>query len=147
MGSGHRLFLAYEKYGIENFSKEILKYFDTRQEALDYELEIVNEELVKSKECYNIVLGGRQFNVTGLVCVKDENGNKFLVPNDDPDYLNGTLVSINCGRVMSKETRLKIAEKAKNRKGIKYKKYERKKPYVYYPPKKLEKTQRDTSSW
>ena len=31
MGSGTRLHYAYKKYGIDNFSKEILKYFETIQ--------------------------------------------------------------------------------------------------------------------
>lgn len=58
MGSGSRLHLAYKKYGIENFTKEILKFFDTREEALEYEAEIVNEELVNDENCYNLSLGG-----------------------------------------------------------------------------------------
>ena len=29
MGSGTRLHYAYKKYGMKNFTKEILKYFDT----------------------------------------------------------------------------------------------------------------------
>ena len=33
MGSGSRLHAAYKKYGIENLSKDILKYFDTREEC------------------------------------------------------------------------------------------------------------------
>ena len=37
MGSGTRLHYAYKKYGIENFTKEILKFFDTSKEAFEYE--------------------------------------------------------------------------------------------------------------
>lgn len=58
MGSGMRLHQAYKKYGIENFKKDIIKYFDSSQEAYDYEAEIVNETLVKDVECYNIHKGG-----------------------------------------------------------------------------------------
>ena len=46
MGSGVRLQIAYKKYGIENFKKEILKYFDTKEEAFEYEAEVVNETLI-----------------------------------------------------------------------------------------------------
>ena len=53
MGSGHRLHIAYKKHSIENFSKEILKYFDT-EEVYEYEAKIVNEDLVHNPECYNI---------------------------------------------------------------------------------------------
>lgn len=58
MGSGSRLKLAYQKYGIENFKKEILKFFDTRKEALEYEALVVNENLVQDDNCYNLIKGG-----------------------------------------------------------------------------------------
>lgn len=58
MGSGTRLHLAYDKYGIENFQKDILCFFDSWEELCDYERQIVNQELVDSAECYNLVLGG-----------------------------------------------------------------------------------------
>ena len=47
MGSGTRLNYAYKKYGIENFTKEILKFFDTREECAEYEAEMVTEELIQ----------------------------------------------------------------------------------------------------
>lgn len=83
MGSGTKLHFAYNKYGIENFTKEILKYFDSAEEAFEYEAEIVTENLVKSHECYNIQLGGKSINTLGLSIVIDNNGNKFLLPSDD----------------------------------------------------------------
>ena len=58
MGSGKRIQYAIKKYGIENFKKDILKFFDTSEEAYNYEAEVVTEQLVKSKECYNLKLGG-----------------------------------------------------------------------------------------
>lgn len=83
MGSGTKLQYAYKKYGIENFTKEILKYFDSADEAFEYESEIVNEDLIKSNKCYNIQLGGKSINTLGLSVVIDNNGNKFLLPSDD----------------------------------------------------------------
>lgn len=59
IGSGVRLQIAYKKYGIENFKKEILKYFDTKEEAFEYEAEVVNETLINDNNCYNIVKGGK----------------------------------------------------------------------------------------
>ena len=58
MGSGKALHQAYKKYGKENFTKEIIKYFDTYDEALKYEAHIVNEDMIKNKMCYNLVVGG-----------------------------------------------------------------------------------------
>lgn len=58
MGSGKALHQAYKKYGKENFTKEIIKYFDTYDEALKYEAYIVNEDMIKNKMCYNLVIGG-----------------------------------------------------------------------------------------
>jgi hypothetical protein len=37
LGSGIRIQRAILKYGAENFNKEILKFFDTYEEALNYE--------------------------------------------------------------------------------------------------------------
>ena len=72
MGSGIKLHKAFEKYGIENFSKEILKFFDTRDEAVLYEEEIVNEELVYDRTCYNIARGGELGNTIGTFTAYDK---------------------------------------------------------------------------
>lgn len=58
IGSGTRLKYAIRKYGIENFKKEIVMFFDKHKEALDYEAEIVNEELILDPSCYNLKTGG-----------------------------------------------------------------------------------------
>lgn len=77
MGSGARLHRAYDKYGIENFEKEILKFFDSREECSNYEIEMVTEELIHDNICYNIVGGGDTFATSGTVTVKDNHNNYF----------------------------------------------------------------------
>ena len=108
MGSGRRLHLAYEKYGIENFEKEILRFFNTSEEAFNYEAEVVTEELTKDSRCYNIQCGGRSFSPKGLVCVRDRDGNYFSVRKEDPRYINGELVSNWTGKHHTQESRNKI---------------------------------------
>lgn len=103
MGSGKRLHYAYKKYGMENFNKEILKFFDTVQEAYEYEAEVVNETLVKEPNCYNIQQGGKGWNTNGQAVVKDKNGKMFLVSRDDPRYISGELTGVTKGKVNVKD--------------------------------------------
>ena len=72
MGSGKRLKKAYKKYGVENFTKEILKYFDTLKELSDYEAEIVNEEMINNPCCYNMSLGGYYMSNESLYKLKNK---------------------------------------------------------------------------
>ena len=80
MGSGTALKNAIKKYGIENFEKEILKFFKTRKEASDYEEENVSMSLIKENKCYNIIPGGDKYPINGMITVFDslENKNKLL---------------------------------------------------------------------
>jgi hypothetical protein len=57
-GSGLNIKKAIEKYGIENFTREILFIFDNRESMYEMERTLVTENLVKDKNCYNAKLGG-----------------------------------------------------------------------------------------
>jgi hypothetical protein len=46
------------KYGYKNFKKEVIKEFDTLEEAYNFEEQLVTKELIKDKNCLNIKLGG-----------------------------------------------------------------------------------------
>ena len=37
MGSGTLLHRAFKQYGVENFQKDIIKFFDTREDLANYE--------------------------------------------------------------------------------------------------------------
>ena len=58
MGSGKLFKRAVEKYGEENFVKEVLFIFDTAEEMFVKEKEIVNKLFIESNNTYNIMEGG-----------------------------------------------------------------------------------------
>ena len=58
MGSGVYLKRAIQQYGVENFDKKILYTFDTYQEALNKERELVTEDYINLKSNYNLREGG-----------------------------------------------------------------------------------------
>lgn len=72
MGSGVNIVKSIKKYGIKNFSKEILYVFDNSVEMYAKEAEIVTEEFVLRIDTYNAALGGR--------------GNPVIVHLQDPAY-------------------------------------------------------------
>ena len=65
MGSGVAIHRAYRKYGVDNFKKEILKYFDSEEEMYSYEEIFVNDNLLKDPQCYNMTIGGRSNKTLG----------------------------------------------------------------------------------
>lgn len=58
MGSGTILRHSIRKHGKENHTKEILEYYNSREELAIREIEIVNKELISDGKCMNLKEGG-----------------------------------------------------------------------------------------
>lgn len=58
MGSGKQLRFALNKYGIENFEKEILFQFDNEADMNSKEAELVTKEFCLREDTYNLCPGG-----------------------------------------------------------------------------------------
>lgn len=59
LGSGVVLTRAIKKHGPANFKREIIATFDTEEEALLLEIEMITDELVRNPMCYNVKPGGK----------------------------------------------------------------------------------------
>lgn len=84
MGSGLRLWNAYNKYGKDIFIKDILFVFDNFYDMDIKEAELVNEEFIRRHDTYNIVLGGSGWCSSGTVVVEsiDNPGQYFRIPRE-----------------------------------------------------------------
>lgn len=58
LGSGKILRYSIKKYGIENFKREILIMFETREELVQGEIDLITDSVLKEKKCMNLCLGG-----------------------------------------------------------------------------------------
>lgn len=58
MGSGKIIKRAIEKHGVENFTKEILEHFESKEEMYAREKEVVTEEFLLREDVYNLRRGG-----------------------------------------------------------------------------------------
>src|SRR5574343_1086439 len=58
IGSGTRLWNEVNKYGLENFKREIVEYLPSRQELKERERSLVNEDKMKDPLCLNLKFGG-----------------------------------------------------------------------------------------
>lgn len=58
MGSGKIIKRAIKKYGLENFKKEILNFYDTYKEVLEEEKKLVTISFINQKDVYNLKEGG-----------------------------------------------------------------------------------------
>lgn len=94
LGSGLRLNKALKKYGRNNFKRTILEFFNTREEALKREKEIVTFEFCKDDSNYNVDLGGRSHKKT------------FVTPEEIKNKISKTLKGKKLRRDVVEKVRL-----------------------------------------
>jgi hypothetical protein len=58
IGSGKILKTAIKKYGRKSFKKEIIQMFESREEAFNFEADIIKMEMISDDRCYNLKSGG-----------------------------------------------------------------------------------------
>jgi hypothetical protein len=124
MGSGTYIRRAIEKYGVENFKKTVLKYFDNEEDMFLAEKAIITPEFVKENTNYNIALGGSGGNTgnynskkrsslistasSNRIMAKDITGKIIKVPKDDPRFDTKELVGQTYGKSMVKNSQGEI---------------------------------------
>jgi len=74
MGSGTAIKNAIQKYGIENFKREILEFVQTSEEKWLAEIKHVTLDVVRDENSYNMAPGGKNW----IAAMKRENDPKFL---------------------------------------------------------------------
>ena len=73
MGSGTHIKNAISKYGIGNFKKEILEFFETAEQKWLAEIKHVTLEVVQDENSYNMAPGGKNW----IAAMKRENDPNF----------------------------------------------------------------------
>ncbi len=105
MGSGTALLRAQKKYGIDKFTKTVLKIFSTRDEARLEEMKIVDDSLVKDRKCYNLTVGGSSTpNFTGMGTYMNKNDHNDIrhLSTNDPLVLSKQFIGVSTGKAVYK---------------------------------------------
>lgn len=104
LGSGFALLEAIEKYGKENFEREIIEFCDSYDHLLEREKFYVDENWVKDKANYNLKTGGQSSGI-----LSEESKNKISETLRE-GYKSGRIKIVNYERApISSEHRTKIS--------------------------------------
>ena len=102
---------AVRKYGYENFRRTTIKIFpdtdDGKKKAFDLEATIVNETLLKSKNCYNTAIGGKGGN-------KLESNKRVYMFALNGNYLQSFSTARDCAKYLNLENETSARAAIKN---------------------------------
>lgn len=93
MGSGKAITAAIEKHGRDNFTKTIIEYFDSRENLLEKEKNIVNSDFVVRRDTYNLTIGGQGIKSSW----KNSNENMKEKFQNDPNWVKNRSENISKG--------------------------------------------------
>jgi len=114
LGSGKLLQRAIKKYGIENFTKEIIYICNTEDEMNKKEKMIITEEFVKDINTYNVALGGQGGNLGEIVNQKiGVSMSKLLKGKKKTQKHKKSISAAKTGKKVSDETKDKIRKSVK----------------------------------
>lgn len=114
MGCGSHLYYAKRKYGLEYFTKEILSFHNSEQEAYDQEGILVDEKYVNDKMTYNIIIGGKDVGMSGYKHsdITKDKISKSVTGENNPfynkkhsDITKEKISKTNTGRILTEEQR------------------------------------------
>lgn len=112
LGSGKLLHHAIKKYGIENFTKEIIHICDTEQDMNSKEREIVTEEFCLREDTYNLCVGGHggfsYINRHGKNYSYEKN--KKISPFGTPEFVSKHKKDFKKGGIKGAATRSKLVK-------------------------------------
>ena len=111
MGSGQNIKRAINKYGVENFKREILYYCTDFETMNNMEEIIVNQEFVDRKDTYNLRLGGSHGSFSDETKRKMSEAVKRGMNNEEVRRKISEAVK----KGMTEEVRRKISEARKGR--------------------------------
>jgi hypothetical protein len=110
-GSGKVLIKAIKKYGKENFKKEIIEQFESREHASIQEELIVNEDFIKRVDTYNCKIGGDNSGILGYK-FSDEALSKRTMSRKNFKHSEETKARMKnnmLGHIVSDETKNKLS--------------------------------------
>lgn len=97
-GSGNNIKKAIREDGKENFKKEILKIFSTREEAMEEESRMVTMREVNDPNCYNMMIGGvNGRGTTGFILARAKNNLEKVIKITKDEFYNNKDLYIAAG--------------------------------------------------